>query len=117
MEPEIKEFLTCLSADPECNQETTHPMENNQHGMEEEGEQHGPNQEMDQGYHDYIKNWLQTTTQERQHYPLMKILLSYHLHLLVFHAHAHFQVCMINLSMNIYFHLIRTWLHWKYSYT
>ena len=76
--------------------------------MEEESEQHGPNQEMDQGYHDYIEHWFQTTTQARQHNPLLKLLLSYHLHFLVFHAHAHFQVYMLNLSMNIYLYMIRT---------
>lgn len=38
LEPENENFLTCLSADPECDQETTHPMENNQHDMEEEDE-------------------------------------------------------------------------------
>lgn len=43
LEPKIEEFLTCLSTDLECNQETTHPMENNQRDMEEEDEQHGPN--------------------------------------------------------------------------
>ena len=48
LEVEIEEFLTCLSVDPECNQETTHPTKNNQHDMEEGDEQHGPSQEMDQ---------------------------------------------------------------------
>jgi len=48
LEPEIEEFLTSLSTDLECNQETTDPMDNNQHDMEEEDEKHGPNQEMDQ---------------------------------------------------------------------
>lgn len=41
-------LLTSLLADRECNQETTHPTENNQHDMKEEDEKHGPNQEMDQ---------------------------------------------------------------------
>ena len=53
----IEEFLPCLSTDLECNQETTHPTENNQHDMQEEDEQHGPNQEMDQEYHDHIEHW------------------------------------------------------------
>lgn len=116
-ELEIKEFLTCLSADPEYNQETTHPKDKNWRDMEEEDVQHGPNQEMNQDHHVYMEHWFRTMTKAGQHSPLLKLLLSYHLHLLAFHAHAHFQVYMLNLSMNIYFHLIRTWLHWKYSYT
>lgn len=117
LELENEKFLTCLLADPECDQGTTHPMENNQHDMEEEDEQHGPNQEMDQEYHDHIEHWFRTMTKAREYSSLLKLLLSYQVHWLVLHAHVHFQVCMINLSMNIYFHLIRTWLHWKYSYT
>jgi hypothetical protein len=73
--------------------------------------------EMDLEYHDYIEHRFQTTTPVRHHSLLKKFLVLYHLQLLVFHAHIHFQVYMLNLSMNISLYPIHTWLHWKYSFT
>ena len=74
-------------------------------------------EEMELECHDYIEYWFQTTTLARHHYLLKKFLVLYHLQVLVFHAHIHFQVYMLNLSMNISMYLIRTCLHWKYSFT
>ena len=85
--------------------------------MVEEDVQHDSNEEMDQEHYDYIEHWYQITTQSKHHSPLQKNLESYHLQLLFFHALVHSKVYISNLSMNIFVHLLHTWLHWKYSYT
>ena len=97
-------------------QEIHYPIEEDLYGeAKEEDMQHYVEMELE--YHDYIEHWFQTTTPARHHSLLQKFLVLYHLQLLVFHAHIHFQVYMLNLSMNISLYLIRTWLHWKYSFT
>ena len=97
-------------------QEIHYPIEEDLYGeAKEEDMQHYVEIELE--YHDYIENWFQTSTLARHHSLLQKFLVLYHLQLLVFHAHIHFQVYMLNLSMNISLYLIHTWLHWKYSFT
>ena len=115
--PKNEEFIACLSVAPICTQETAHPKEDNLHGMAEEDMQQDPNEEMDQDHYDYIEHWYQTATQERHNSPLQKILVSYHLQLLVFHAHVPIKVYISTMSMNVSLYLLCTSLHWKYSYT
>jgi len=79
--------------------------------------QHCPNEEMNQDHYDYIKHWFQTSTPARHHYFLHTLLESYNLQLLFSHAHVHCKFYMLNLSMNVFLYLIRTWIHWKFSFT
>ena len=100
-------------------QEIHYPIEEDLYGEAKEEDIWGCiNEEMDQGHQDYIERWFQMSSTERHHsFLLQNLLLSYHLHLLIFHAHVQFQVYMLNLRMNASLYLFHTWIHWKYSYT
>ena len=66
-------------------------MEEDLHGeAKEEDMQHYVKMELE--YCDYIEHWFQTNTPVRHHFLLQKLLVLYHLQLLIFHAHIHFQV-------------------------
>jgi hypothetical protein len=59
LEPEIEEFLPCLSSDPLCIQETNQQIVEDLHGMTKEDIQSGGNEQVNQGHHDYIELWFQ----------------------------------------------------------
>ena len=65
-----------------------------------------PNEEMDQKNYDYIEHWWKNTTQVNYNYPLPKLFISYHLQMLFFHALVYIKVCISNLSMNVFLHLL-----------
>ena len=110
LEPEIEEFLPCLSIDPICINHS------DLCGMTKEDGQHCLNEEVDQEHHSYIESSF-TTIFEPHHSFLLHLLVSNHLQLLVFHALINIKAYILNLSMNVFVYLLRTWLHWKYSYT
>jgi hypothetical protein len=89
-EPEIKEFLSCLSSDLQRTQEIHYPIKEDLYGKAKKEDIWGCiNEEMDQGHQDYIERWFQMRSTERHHsFLLQNLLLSYHLHLLIFHAHV-----------------------------
>jgi hypothetical protein len=113
LEPEIEEFLTCLSPDLVCIQETNHPKEEDLHGMIEED----PHEKVNQKRYDYIEQWFQKSVASEHRHLLQQLLVFDHFHLMVIHALVYIQVHISNLSMNVFSHLLRTWLHWKYAYT
>jgi hypothetical protein len=117
LEPEIEEFLTCLSVDPLCIQETNHLEEDYLHGMIKEDIQSGPHEKVNQEQYDYIELWFQKSITSEHHHLLQQLLVSDHLQLMVVHAFVYIKVHISNLSMNVFSYLLRTWLHWKYAYT
>ena len=110
LEPEIEDIFPCLSTNPVCINHS------DLCGMTKEDGQHCLNEEVDQEHHSYIESWF-TTIFKPHHSFLLHLLVSNHLHLLVFHALMHCNVSISNLNFNVFLYLLRTWLHWKYSYT
>jgi hypothetical protein len=60
LEPEIEEFLACLSPDPLCIQECNKKISKDLHGMTKEDMQTIANEQESQGNKDYIETWFQT---------------------------------------------------------
>jgi hypothetical protein len=117
LEPEIEEFLICLSEDPLCTNETSHSKKYDLHGMIEGDMQIVLNEEVNQEHHDFIEHWFQTMTRLNHHSLLRQLFTSYHLNQLVPHVRVLIKVYCSNLNVSIFIILLRTWLHWKYSYT
>ena len=108
--PEIEKFLLCLLTNPICINHS------GLCGMTKEDGKHCLNEQVDQEHHSYIESWF-TTIFEPHHSFLLQLLVSHHSQQLVFHALMNCNVSISNLSMNASLYLIRTWLHWKYSFT
>jgi len=116
LEPENEEFLICLSRDPLCVQENNHSKEGNLPDMVKEDIQISVDEQVNRGYQDYIEIWFQTTIKP-QRYLLQQFFTSHHSKLLVSHVLVCFKTHFSNRNVSIFLILLRTWLHWKYSYT
>jgi hypothetical protein len=114
VEPEIEESLSCLSTDLVCTPKTNHLEEDNLHSMVEEDIQCDLNKEEKQEYSDPIEIWFQLVI--RSHHSFIYCLISSSKQL-VLHTPVCIKIYLLNLSMDIFLTLLRTWLHWKYSYT
>jgi hypothetical protein len=114
VEPDIEDSLSCLSTDHACNPKTNHLEEDNLHSMVEEDIQCDLNKEEKQEYSDPIEIWFQLVI--RSHHSFIYCLSSSSKQL-VLHTLVCIQIYVLNLSIDIYLTLLRTWLHWKYSYT
>ena len=73
-------------------------------------------EQVNQGYQDYIEIWFQETIRPQQSL-LQQFLASYHSKLMIYHVLVCFKADFSNLNVSIFLILLRTWLHWKYSYT
>jgi hypothetical protein len=78
--------------------------------------QSGLNEEVNQEHHDYIEHWFQMTTR-LNHHSLLQQLFTSSSKQLVLHTLVYIKAYLSNPSMNVFLHLLHTWLHWKYSYT
>jgi hypothetical protein len=114
VEPEIEESLACLSTDLVCTPKTNHLEEDNLHCMVEEDIRCDLNKEEKQEYSDPIEIWFQLVI--RSHHSFIYCLISSSKQL-VLHTPVCIKIYLLNLSMDIFLTLLRTWLHWKYSYT
>jgi hypothetical protein len=74
VEPEIEEFLACLSSDPLCIQETNQQIVEDMHGMKKEDMQSSVDEQVNQGKHDYIELWFHTTIRLKYHSILQHFL-------------------------------------------
>ena len=74
-------------------------------------------EEGNQCYYDSIETWFKTIIRSHKSFILPYLFISYHLHMLVSHTHEHFKVHFINVSVNMFIIMLRTWLHWKYAFT
>ena len=83
--------------------------------MVEEDMQISVDEQVNQGYQDYIEVWLRATIRPQQ-YSLQQFLTSYHSKLLVSHLLVCLKAHFSNLNVSIFLILLRTWIHWKYSY-
>ena len=114
LEPEIEEFLACLSTDLVCTPKTNHLEEDNMRSMEKEDMLCDLNKEEKQEYLDPIEIWFQLVI--RSHHSFIYFLISSSKQL-VLHTLVCIKIYLLNLSMDIFLTLLCTWLHWKYFYT
>jgi len=85
--------------------------------MEEEDIQDDPNQQVDQGHHNYIEIWFQTVTKLQQHSLLKLRLISSKSKHFITQIQVHVKAYISSLHIIFFVILMCTWLHWKYSYT
>ena len=85
--------------------------------MVEEDMKNDPDQQKDQGHHNYIEIWFQTVTKLQHHsLPQLCLILSKSNHL-VSEIQVHVKAYISSLHIILSIILMCTWLHWKYSYT
>lgn len=116
LELKIKEFLICLSEDPPCTNETSYSKEDDLRGMIEGDMESGLNKDVNQERQDYIELWFQMTIRLK-HHSLLHQLFTSSSKQLVLRTLVYIKAYLSNSSMNLFLHLLRTWLHWKYSYS
>ena len=66
---------------------------------------------------DYIENWFQEVITPQSHFFLRHFLLPNRIGRLVPHIQVSIDVNFSYLDMGMFLTLLRTWLHWKSSYT
>jgi hypothetical protein len=80
-------------------------------------ELHGITIRESQGDRDYIEAWFQTIIKPQYPSILQHFLASSPQEQLASHVWATIEVYFSYLDMSLLVNLLRTWLHWKYSYT
>jgi hypothetical protein len=65
----------------------------------------------------YIEEWLQTIIRPEHHFLLQHFLASKQSDQLASHIQTTIKVHFPYLDMSVFLILLRTWFHWKYSYT
>jgi hypothetical protein len=116
LELEIDKFLISLSEEPLCTNETSQLKEDDSQGMIE-GDMHiGLNKQVNQEHHEYIEHWLHKTTR-LNHHSLFQQLFTSSPKPLILRTMVYIKASLSNPSMNVFIHMLRTWLHFKYSYT
>jgi hypothetical protein len=116
LEPEIEEFLACLSTDLVCTPNTNHLEEDNLRSRVKEDMLCDLNKEEKREYLDPIERWFQIVFRSHYSFTFHYCLISSSKQL-VLHTPVCIKIYLLNLSMNIFLTLLCTWLHWKYSYT
>jgi hypothetical protein len=116
LEPEIEEFLACLSTDPVCTPKTNNLEEDNLRSMEKEDMMCDLNKEEKREYLDPIERWFQLVVRSHYSFTFHYCLISSS-NQLVLHTSVCIKIYLLNPSMDIFLTLLCTWLHWKYSYT
>jgi hypothetical protein len=81
LEPEIEEFLSCMSSDPKTDQQLSEDL----HGMTREDIQTSANKQENQGNSDYIAVWFQRSIGPQHSFILQHFLAPYQLEQLVPH--------------------------------
>lgn len=92
MEPQIKEFLSCLSSDPSCIQESNQRVLEDMHGMTKEDMETIANDQENQGDKDPIETWFQTVVAPQHQSILHQLLAPYQSMQLVPHVWVSIQV-------------------------
>ena len=101
-QPKIEEVL----ADPLCTSEINPSEEGHLHDMMKEGE-----------YEDYFESWFQEVTRLQHHFLLQHLLLQKQVSRLVLHIQVIIATTFSYVDKGIFLILLRTYLHWKNSYT
>jgi hypothetical protein len=116
LEPEIEEFLACI--DPLCIEECESQNFEDLWGVTKTYMQaDNIDVQGSQGMKDYIEEWFQTIIRPRNHFLLQHFLASNQSYQLASHIQTTIKVHLPYLDMSLFLILLRTWFHWKYSYT
>jgi hypothetical protein len=109
LRPEIEEFST----NPLYTLETNHPEEEDMHGMIKESIEIIVDE-----HQDYIEIWFQKVIRPQYHSFLFQhLLMTKQVGWLVLHIQVITVVIFSYVDMGMFLILLRTWLHWKVSYT
>ena len=101
-QPKIEE----VSANPLCTSKINQSEEGDLHDMMKEGE-----------YQDYFESWFQEVTRLQHYFLLQHLLLKKQVSRLVLHIQVIIATTFTYVDKGIFLILLRTWLHWKNSYT
>jgi hypothetical protein len=112
LRPEIEEFSTSISADPLCTSEINHPKEEDLHSMMKESIEITVDK-----HQDYIEIWFQEVIRPQYYSLLQHLLMPKQVGWLVLHIQVITAVNFSYMDMSMFLILLRTWLHWKSSYT
>ena len=116
LEPEIEEFLACLSTDLVCTPNTNHLEEDNLRSTVKEDMLCDLNKEEKREYLDPIERWFQIVFRSHYSFTFHYCLISSSKQL-VLHTPVCIKIYLLNPSMDIFLTMLRTWIHWKFSYT
>ena len=108
LEPEIEEFLACITQDPLC----IHDFE--QLPQEELCDMTIKENKTDK---DHFKIWFQLVIRLQHHSPFQHSLALNLYDQLIFHVQAFIKIYFSNLDVSLLMILLRKWMHWKFSYT
>jgi hypothetical protein len=112
LRPEIEEFSTSILVDPLCTSETNHREEEDLHSMMKESIE-----SIIDEHQDYIEIWFQEIIGPQYYSLLQHLLMPKQVGWLVLHIQVITAVTFSYVDMGMYVILLRTWLHWKKSYT
>jgi hypothetical protein len=112
LRPEIEEFSTSISTDPLCTSEINHPEEEDLHSMMKESIEITVDE-----HQDYIEIWFQEVIRPQYYSLLQHLLMPKQVGWLVLHIQVITAVTFSYMDMSMFLILLRTWLHWKSSYT
>jgi hypothetical protein len=112
LRPEIEEFLTSISADPLCTSEINHPKEEDLHSVMKESIESIVDE-----HQDYIEIWFQEVIRPQYYSLLQHLLIPKQVGWFVLHIQLIIAVKFSYMVMSMFLILLRTWLHWKSSYT
>jgi hypothetical protein len=112
LRPEIEELLTSISAYPLCTSEINHPEEEDLHSMMKECIEIIVDE-----HQDYIEIWFQEVIRPQYYSLLQHLLMPKQVDWLVIHIQVITVVTFLYVDMSMFLILLRTWLHWKSSYT
>jgi hypothetical protein len=112
LRPEIEEFSTSISTDPLCTLEINHPEEEDLHSMMKESIEIIVDE-----HQDYIEIWFQEVIRPQYYSLLQHLQMPKQVGWLVLHIQVITAVTFLYVDMSMFLILLRTWLHWKSSYT
>jgi hypothetical protein len=112
LRPKIEEFSTSISADPSCTSEINHREEEDLHSMMKESIEITVDE-----HQDYIEIWFQEVIKPQYYSLLQHLLMPKQVGWLVLHIQVITAVNFSYMDMSMFLILLRTWLHWKSSYT
>jgi hypothetical protein len=112
LRPKIEEFSTSISTDPLCTSEINHPKEEDLHSMMKESIEITVDE-----HQDYIEIWFQEVIRPQYYSLLQHLLMPKQVGWLVLHIQVITAINFSYMDMSMFLILLRTWLHWKSSYT
>jgi hypothetical protein len=112
LRPKIEEFSTSISTDPLCTSEINHREEEDLHSMMKESIEITVDE-----HQDYIEIWFQEVIRPQYYSLLQHLLMPKQVGWLVLHIQVITAVTFSYMDMSMFLILLRTWLHWKSSYT